>query len=127
LQSLAEAPFEASTSATTDNVSRIAKSSPWQSRVVGLTFRELSGSHAAESTQVRRLSQAKTILRERFTGSIRQDSGSTQELQLIIEPLYRYQPLPPGIVLDQTEVWTSENQVANGTFRMYIYKKLGSQ
>jgi hypothetical protein len=167
LQSLAEVPFEASTSATTPYVSTMARSNPWQPRMAGLAFRDLNGAGVPESTPVRRLSQAKTILRERFTASIRNDAGSTQELRLIIQTLYLYQALPPGVIdglmfafamgtdpevrvilearsvgdsaaryyavapctsafakcsIDQTEVWTSENQVANGTFRMYMNK-----
>jgi hypothetical protein len=98
LQSFSEIPFDASTSATTPNVSSIAKSAPWQPRTAGVVYRKLDGASAPENTPVRRLSQAKAILRERFRANVQHDNGNLEELRLISQPLYRYQPVPPGVV-----------------------------
>lgn len=71
----------------------------WATRVGGLKFRKLDGVPAPDAASVRRKTQMRTILAQRFTAemSARETSRITQ-LRLIPQPLYRYDPLPEGVL-----------------------------
>ncbi len=72
---------------------------PWSTRVGGLKFRKLDKSAAPDASGVRRKTQMRTILAQRFTAEMtsRETSRVTQ-LRLIPQPLYRYDPLPDGVL-----------------------------
>ncbi|XZE19579.1 hypothetical protein SH449x_004903 [Pirellulaceae bacterium SH449] len=97
LQSLTEEVFVAGTTASTTNVAIRARQSKWRPKKGGVTYSILPGDSVPESTPIRRLTQAKSIIRSRFSAAIVKDDGSREELRLLAQPLYRYSPLPEGV------------------------------
>ncbi len=71
----------------------------WATRVGGLKFRKLENSPAPDPSGVRRKSQMRTILDQRFTAEMTtRETNSVNQLRLLPQPLYRYDPLPEGVV-----------------------------
>ncbi len=71
----------------------------WATRVGGLKFRKLENSPAPDAASVRRKSQMRTILAQRFTAEMTtRETSSVTQLRLIPQPLYRYDPLPEGVL-----------------------------
>lgn len=71
----------------------------WATRVGGLKFRKLDTPTAPDSSSVRRKTQMRTLLAQRFTAELTaRDTSSISQLRLLPQPLYRYDPLPAGVL-----------------------------
>lgn len=74
-------------------------STVWTTRVGGLKFTKLSDSAVPDNASVRRKSQMRTILAQRFSAEVvnRQTSDVTQ-LRLIPQPLFRYEAATESVL-----------------------------
>ncbi len=89
LQSLATHLFEATS----------PRGANWKPTAGGLEFKKLEKAGVPAATAVRRLTQMRNLLRERFAGEVfKRDSNQIEKLRLVPQPLYRYAPLPKGVI-----------------------------
>jgi len=88
LQSLAQAPFFAAGTLYRD----------WQPSKPSLDFQVVDGERPIGGTPVSQLVQLRRIAQRRFAATIRTDTNSKQQLRLLPQPLYRYDPLPDGVL-----------------------------
>lgn len=71
----------------------------WATKVGGLKFRKLENGSVPDATTVRRKTQMRTILDQRFTAEmISRENNRTTQLRVLPQPLYRYDPLPAGVL-----------------------------
>ncbi|MDX1930340.1 MAG: hypothetical protein SFV81_27695 [Pirellulaceae bacterium] len=71
----------------------------WAPRAAGLQFKKLEDAPAPDASPVRRQTQMRNFVRERFSGEvIKNDTKQTEKLRVISQPLYRYDPLPTDLI-----------------------------
>lgn len=69
----------------------------WRPAATGLEFRRVEGVPPPDKSPVRRQTQMRTILRQKFSGQMTKDNKSQVELRLLPQPLYRYETLPTDV------------------------------
>ena len=70
----------------------------WRPIATSLTFREVEGVPPPDKSPVRRQTQMRNILRQKFSGQMTKDNNSQVELRLLPQPLFRYETLPPNVL-----------------------------
>lgn len=71
----------------------------WAPRAPGVQFKKLEGAPAPDSAPIRRQTQMRNIVRERFSGDVfKTENGQIEKLRLLPQPLYRYEPLPSELI-----------------------------
>ena len=71
----------------------------WQPIAAGLEFKKLENAPAPDDSPVRRQTQMRNFVRERFSGEVfKKENVQTEKLRLIPQPLYRYDPVPADLL-----------------------------
>jgi hypothetical protein len=71
----------------------------WQPQAAGIEFKKLENAPAPDASPVRRQTQMRNIVRERFSGEVlKNESQQTEKLRMIPQPLYRYDPMPANLI-----------------------------
>jgi len=71
----------------------------WAPRAAGLQFKKLENATAPDASPVRRQTQMRNLVRERFSGEVfKTENNQTEKLRVISQPLYRYDPIPSDLV-----------------------------
>jgi hypothetical protein len=69
----------------------------WRPSATSLRFQELKGVPPPSNSPVRRQTQMRSLLREKFSGQMTQDNGTQLQLRLLPQPLFRYETMPEGV------------------------------
>jgi hypothetical protein len=71
----------------------------WSPRAAGLQFKKLEEAPTPEASPIRRQTQMRNFVRERFSGEVfKSDNSQVEKLRVISQPLYRYDPLPADLI-----------------------------
>lgn len=70
----------------------------WRPSAANVEFREVEGVPPPDKSPVRRQTQMRNMLRQKFSGQMTKDNNAQVELRLLPQPLYRYESFPPEVV-----------------------------
>lgn len=71
----------------------------WSPRAAGLEFKKLEDAPTPDASPVRRQTQMRNFVRERFSGEVfKSENSQLEKLRVISQHLYRYDPLPTDLI-----------------------------